>query len=50
MPVLKERYGDKVRLAVYGPKRTLFSRFGATLANGVADTIEERGLWARFGL
>jgi signal peptide peptidase SppA len=50
VPVLKERYGDKVRLAVYGPKRTLFSRFGATLANGVADTIEERGLWARFGL
>ncbi|GKY86739.1 S49 family peptidase [Sinisalibacter aestuarii] len=50
VPVLKERYGDKLRFAVYGPKRSLFRRFGATLAGDVFDAAEERGLWARFGL
>lgn len=47
---LQERYGKKVRLSVYGPRRSLFRRFGATLINDFADTIEERSLWARIGL
>ncbi|OIP83324.1 MAG: S49 family peptidase [Rhodobacterales bacterium CG2_30_65_12] len=50
VPVMKERYGDKVRFAVYGPKPSLFKRFGAALAGTALDTLEERGLWGRFGL
>jgi signal peptide peptidase SppA len=50
VPVMKQRYGDKVRFAVYGPRRSLFRRFGSTLVNDLAGAIEERGLWARFGL
>lgn len=50
VPVMKGRYGDKVRFAVYGPKRSFFRRFGASLVGDIAEVIEERGLWARLGL
>lgn len=50
VPTLKDRYGDKVKLAVYGPKRSFFRRFGANLIGDIADTIEDRAHWARFGL
>lgn len=50
VPTMKDRYGDKVRFAVYGPKRSLFKRFGASLFGAALDTLEERSLWARFGL
>ena len=49
-PKLKELYGDKVRLARYGRKRSLLLRFGATMAQDAIDTIEERAAYARFGL
>ncbi|RME16232.1 MAG: S49 family peptidase [Alphaproteobacteria bacterium] len=48
--VLRARYGDKVRLSVHGPRRSLFRRFGASLVNAVVEATEERGLWARIGL
>lgn len=50
VPVMKERYGDKVRLSVFGPKRSLFKRFGASIAEAAMGQVEERSLWARFGL
>jgi serine protease SohB len=54
MPVLKERFGDKVRIRRYGPRRSLWQRFGARMAggvvNGLVDAAEERALFARFGL
>lgn len=54
LPVLKDRFGDKVRLRRYGARRSLFKRFGlnlaAGLASGIADQIEERALLARYGL
>jgi len=46
VPVMKDRFGDKVEFKVYGPKKGLLSRFGAT----ILGQIEERSLWARFGL
>lgn len=49
-PKLKELYGEKVRFANYGRKRSLFQRFGATMAQDAIDTIEERAAFARFGL
>ncbi|WP_054004031.1 S49 family peptidase [Shimia sp. SK013] len=50
MPVLKERFGDKVKLRRYGVRRSVFQRFGATLAQDALSGIEERAEYARFGL
>lgn len=55
VPKLKELYGDKVRLAVIGQKRSMLSRLGleaagrAALAGAVAEA-EDRALWSRYGL
>ncbi len=50
VPKMKEIYGDKVRLPVFGPKRPLLRRFGAQLASGLTSQVEEQALWAQFGL
>ncbi len=50
IPVMKERYGEKVKFAKYGPRRSLFSRFGANLLDDALLQVEERALWARYGL
>lgn len=58
VPKLKELYGPKVRLMPLDQKRGLLRRLGVELAGGlgagIADQalagVEERALWARFGL
>ena len=50
IPKMKEVYGDKVKFTKHGVKRGLFSRFGANFVTSVLDSVEERALWARFGL
>ena len=50
VPVMKERFGDKVRFQVFGQRRSLLSRFGMSLTDGIATSLAHRGLWARFGL
>ena len=50
VPKLKQLYGDKVRLQPLGQKRGLLSRFGLNLAQDALTTVEERALWARYGL
>ncbi|MBD9648912.1 S49 family peptidase [Ensifer sp. ENS09] len=61
---VKKRYGDKARLELIHPVRSLFGRrqsgaavagaiaapLAASAAAGLAEAIEERALWARFGL
>ncbi|AVO38341.1 S49 family peptidase [Pukyongiella litopenaei] len=49
-PKLKERYGEKVRIRRYGPRRPWFARFGAQLAQDALAGIEERAAYAQFGL
>ncbi|MEL6954580.1 MAG: S49 family peptidase [Pseudomonadota bacterium] len=50
-PKMKERFGDKVQFAVYGPKRGWLSRFGSRLAADIsAGLFEDRAHWARYGL
>ena len=46
VPVMKELFGDKTQFKFYGQKKGLLSRVSAT----VMAQIEERSLWARFGL
>ncbi|WP_116132500.1 S49 family peptidase [Tropicimonas sp. IMCC34043] len=50
VPVMKQRHGDKVRFAVYGPRRGLLRRFGIEAVAGLSAELEERALWARHGL
>lgn len=50
VPTMKDRFGDKVRFRRYGPKRSVFSRFGARIVGDTFAAIEERAALARFGL
>ncbi len=50
VPKLKALYGDKVRLIPYGVKKGLLQRFGARLVGDAIAGIEDRALWAQFGL
>ncbi|WP_077962198.1 S49 family peptidase [Ensifer adhaerens] len=61
---IKKRYGEKARLELIQPARSLFGRrqtgaavagalaapLAASAAAGLAEVIEERALWARYGL
>jgi signal peptide peptidase SppA len=48
VPKLREMFGDKVILRPMGQRRGLLSRFG--VMNAALDGLEERALWARYGL
>ena len=48
--MMKHKYGDDVRFAVAQPRRTLLQRFGAPGVADLAGAVEERALWARYGL
>ena len=50
VPLMKQRYGDKVRFVRYGVKRSILQRFGAQVLNDTLDGIDERAHFARFGL
>ncbi|SDK41144.1 S49 family peptidase [Aliiruegeria lutimaris] len=47
---MKERHGDSVKFVNHGPRRNLLRRFGLSMASSVAAEVEERALWARYGL
>lgn len=50
VPVMKERFGDKVRFKRFDQKKPLFARFGAQIVDDAVAGIEERAAFARFGL
>ena len=50
IPALKERFGDTTRFSVYGPRRGLLRRIGAEAITGAVGALDERAVWARFGL
>lgn len=49
-PVMKEKYGDKVKFRVYSVKRPLLSRFGTRVLDDALHSIEERSAFAQYGL
>lgn len=49
-PRLKEIYGTKLRFVPLGRKRGLLSRFGLGLTEDILQTVEDKALWARYGL
>ncbi|MHA6267453.1 S49 family peptidase [uncultured Aliiroseovarius sp.] len=50
VPTMKEKFGDKVRFRIYGPRRNLIGRFGLSFAANSLAALEERAEYARFGL
>ncbi len=49
-PVMKERFGDKVRFRTYGVKRPFLSRIGGQMVEDALGQIEERAAFAQYGL
>lgn len=50
VPKLKSLYGDKVKLVPLGQKRGLLNRFGLNMAEDALASVEDRAIWARYGL
>jgi signal peptide peptidase SppA len=50
VPKLRALYGDKVKLVPYGRKRSLMQRFGLAMVDQTLGAVEDRALWARYGL
>ncbi|MEM9248463.1 MAG: S49 family peptidase [Pseudomonadota bacterium] len=50
VPEMKARFGDKTRFAVFGQRRSILRRVGLAALHSIPDAIEERALWARYGL
>lgn len=50
VPVMKARFGDKVRFRQYGMRRPFLSRLGLSLMQDALALSEERALYARYGL
>ncbi|MEJ6392807.1 S49 family peptidase [Gymnodinialimonas sp. 2305UL16-5] len=50
VPKMKELYGDKVKFMLHGPKKPLIPRFGAQILADLDSGLEERALYARYGL
>ena len=50
VPKLKSLYGDKLKLVPLGQKRGLLSRFGLNMAEDALASVEDRAIWARYGL
>lgn len=50
VPKLKALYGDKVKLVPYGRKRSLTQRLGLAMVDQTLGAVEDRALWARYGL
>ncbi len=50
VPVMQARFGTKVKFRRYGPRRSLFRRFGAQIVDDALAGVEERAAFARFGL
>lgn len=50
VPKMQELFGDGVRFRTHGLRRPFLSRLGLMAAEGAAVAVEERALWARYGL
>ncbi|MFV0243673.1 MAG: S49 family peptidase [Qingshengfaniella sp.] len=50
VPVMTARFGPQTKFRVYGPKRRLWQRLGASVAAEALTVAEDRLAFARFGL
>jgi len=50
VPVMKQRFGDKVKFRTYGQKKSVLQRFSSSLVDSADRYFEERAAFGRFGL
>ncbi|MEP4196845.1 MAG: S49 family peptidase [Aliishimia sp.] len=50
VPLMKDRFGDKVKFRRYEAKRPFLQRFGMRVVDDAFAGLEERAAFARFGL
>ena len=50
VPVMKQRFGDKVKFRTYGQKKNVLQRFSSSLVQSADRYFEERAAFGRFGL
>lgn len=50
VPIMKNKFGDKVKFQVFGQKKSILTRFGMHVLGDVSHSIEERAAFARFGM
>ncbi|MBU2994129.1 S49 family peptidase [Octadecabacter sp. 1_MG-2023] len=50
VPVMKDRFGDKVTFRRFGKKKPFLGRLGVQIVDDAVAGIEERAAYARFGL
>jgi len=50
VPKMKEIFGEKVLLVPYQLRRPFASRFGLSLIDAGVAALEERAVFARYGL
>ena len=50
VPVMKAMFGDKTRFSRHRPRRSLFRRFSTQITQDAMATLDDRALWAQFGL
>ena len=48
--VVKEKFGKKTRIRIYGQKKNFLQRFGVNLIHEAGIYLEERAAFGRFGL
>jgi signal peptide peptidase SppA len=49
-PTMRRLYGEDFRFRVIAPRRPLIRRLGLSALAGALGLVEDRALWARFGL
>ena len=49
-PMMKERFGDKVKFRRYGVRKPFLSRFGARIFDDALYALEERSAFSQYGL
>lgn len=50
VPVMKDKFGDKVKFRRFGPRRSPLSRIGLQMSQDAMAALEEQALFARYGL
>jgi len=50
VPMMKARYGDKVRFRPYGIRRPFLSRLGLGIMSDALEMSQERALYAQYGM
>lgn len=50
VPKMKEIFGDKTRFIVHEQRKSMFRRIGSQVATDAMSTVEDKALWAQYGL